>query len=119
MLDIEQIERIISRSDIIMDVLNRRSKITFKLGFVRTKVAFIGYQFIWGEWDRDKLTSELLDLGFDNLTLTQIVECIVFLKGKMLEWKSNPKRVTDPVKLARMEEHVKANVRRNISRGKF
>jgi hypothetical protein len=119
MVDPKQVESIIERADMVLNTLNRCSKLQFKLGIVRTKVAFLGYQYIWGEMNRDKLTSELLDLGFGNLTLVEIVECIVNLKRKLLIWKASPRRETDPVKLAAMKAKVENNVRMNVRKGKF
>jgi len=119
MIDPKDVESVINKSDMILDILKKRNDIEFKLGMVRIKVAFLGYEYIWGEMDRDTLTAELLALGFDNLTLTQIIESIVHLERKLLEWKTNPKRETDPVKLAAMRNRVENNIRKNVFRGKF
>jgi|SRR5579864_253029 len=119
MLDPKDVESVVNKSDMVLDVLNKRSKVVFKVPLVRIRVAFFGYQYVWGELNRAKLTSELLDLGFDNLTLTLIIEGIIHLKRKVTQWKESPKRITDPLELARMETQVKKRVRFNTARGKF
>lgn len=119
MVDPKQVESIINKADAVLDTLAKRCKLVFKVPLVRTKVAFIGYQVIWNEWDKKTATEELINLGFDNLTLIQILECFIFLGNKVAGWKSNPKRVTDPLILEAMKEKVMVGVRRRIGKGQF
>ena len=116
-----EIEKIISRSDAVLQILDRRSNVKFSMGIVRCKVAALGYEYVWGDMSMEILTNKLVEMGFDNLTLVTIADCIAHLKRKVFETKTIPpkasfrSRLTKEQKLALWEEQIKRKVRQ----GKF
>ena len=112
MLNPKDIQKIIDRGDIVIQCLSKWG-LTFKVPMIKCKIASLGYQYVWNGLSREDTTKELLEIGFDNLTLVQIMEAFVKLAHRLEQARAEAK-ARPPVSMGKRlkwEESIRARVR--------